>query len=336
MSPAMDRDMAGKKTATEPDWRRNVVACLATFVGALAVFFLAVIVIDPFDSGRFPTFMPSGSPDDRAPTINISRGRDPRFDSILLGSSRAVLMDPRRITTLTGYRFVEMAALGATVREQMTFLHWFARHRPDVKAIIVATDQTWCDLDPKLPGEVDFPYGLYSDSTLDYFKTALSSRTLRFMKERIQYALGRMPGVDRGGYYDSEPKFAWAGPSLAQRHWTAATTTVPPSVSLPALRMFDASLKGLPGQPFIVMWMPPIYITALPPPGTEAALDLEACKDALREWGRRRGRAGFIDFATNTPESNDPGNFLDTDHIRNRYMRLLEPKIAAALNALKR
>ena len=332
----MDRHIPGAQKGTESDWRGHIVAGLAAFIGTLAVFFLAVIVIDPFDSGRFPTFMPSGSPDDRAPTINISRGRDPRFDSILLGSSRAVLMDPRRITALTGYRFVEMAALGATVREQMTFLHWFARHRTNVQAIIVATDQVWCSLDPKLTGEVDFPYGLYSDSTLDYLKTTLSSRTLRFMKERIQYALGSRPGVDRAGYYDSEAKITWPGPSAERPSWSMATTTVPPRVNLPALRMFDTSLKALPSQPLVVMWMPPYYVNALPPPGTNAALDLEACKDALREWARRRGRATFIDFATNTPESADPRNFLDSDHVSNRYMRLLEPPIAAALNELKR
>jgi len=336
MSVAMGQEVPAGQKGTQSDWRRVIVACLAAFVGALAVFFLTVIVIDPFDSGRFPTFMPSGSPDDRAPTINISRGRDPRFDAVLLGSSRAVLVDPRRIADLTGYRFVEMAALGATVREQMTFLHWFGGHRPNVEAVIIATDQAWCELDPSLPGEVDFPYGLYSDSTLEYLKTTLSSRTLRFMKERIQYALGRMPGVDREGYYDSEAKIAWPGPSTAQRNWPMATTTTLPKVTLPGLRMLDATLKEVPGEPFIVMWMPPYYVNALPPSGSEAALDLEACKDALREWTRRRGRATFVDFAIDTPESADPRNFLDSDHARNRYIRLLEPRIAAALNALKR
>jgi hypothetical protein len=336
MSSPMGHDVTGEQKGTPSDWRRDIVACLVTFIGTLAVFFLAVIMIDPFDSGRFPTFMPAGSPDDRAPTINISRGRDPRFDSILLGSSRAELMDPRRITALTAYRFVEMAALGATVREQMTFLRWFAQHRPNVQAIIVATDQAWCSLDPKLPGETDFPYGLYSDSTLDYLKTTLSSRTLRFMKERIQYVLGSKPGVDRAGYYDSEAKITWPGVSAERPHWSLATTTVPPKLDLPALRMFDASLKALPSEPLVVMWMPPYYVNELPPPGTDAALDLEGCKNALREWTRRRGRATFIDFATDTPESADPRNFLNSDHISNRYMRLLEPRIAAALNELKR
>jgi hypothetical protein len=78
------------------------------------------------------------------------------------------------------------------------------------------------------------------------------------------------------------------------------------------------------------------YITVLPPAGSGAALDLQACKEALREWTRRRGRATFVDFATDTPASNDPRNILDSDHVNNRYMRLLEPQIAAAVNELKR
>jgi hypothetical protein len=116
MGLAMDRDVAKGRTGAESDWRRNVVACLAAFIGGLAVFFLAVILIDPFDSGRFPTFMPSGSPDDRAPTINISRGRDPRFDSVLLGSSRGVLMRSVRRDGGAGRHRARADDLSALVR----------------------------------------------------------------------------------------------------------------------------------------------------------------------------------------------------------------------------
>jgi hypothetical protein len=319
----------------EARWRRTAIAYLATFAGMLVLFVLAVVLIDPYDSGRFPTFMPAGSPDDRAPTINISRGRDPRFDAVLLGSSRGVLGDPRRLSALTGYRFVEMAALGATPREQMTFLRWFARHRRSVDAIVVATDMTWCERDPALPGEADFPYGLYSDSTLGYLDATLSTATLTFARERLLYALGRMPAVDIAGYFDSETKLAWPGVETPRAPRRQASAPAPATIELPALALFEAYLRDLPGHPPIVFWMPPLFIDLLPLPDTQAGQDLAACKAALRDWTQRRGRASFLDLATDGPEAADPRNFLNATHISNRYMRLIEPQIADALNRLK-
>src|SRR5262249_5877783 len=155
--------------------------------------------------------------------------------------------------------------LGATVREQMTFLHWFARHRPNVEAIIISTDEIWCKSGPRLPHIVDFPYGLYSDSTLEYLGATLSSRTLRFMKERVEYALRRRRGVERECYYDIEAKLVWPGPSVTARDWAMATTATPPKVALPGLRLLDASLHDVPGEPFVVMWFPPYYAGSLAP-----------------------------------------------------------------------
>jgi hypothetical protein len=106
-------------------------------------------------------------------------------------------------------------------------------------------------------------------------------------------------------------------------------------VDLPALARLDASLRELPGLPPIVLWMPPHFRNDQPPPDTAEGRNLAACKEALRDWAQRRGRAVFLDLATDTPESADPRNFLNPSHISNRYMRLLEPRIAEALNRLK-
>jgi hypothetical protein len=328
-----------RERGPEQPWRRTALAFLAAFAGVFVLFVLMVIVVDPYDSGRFPTFMPAGTPDDRAPTINISRGRDPRFNAVLLGSSRGVLADPRRLSASTGFRFVEMATLGATVREQLAFLHWFARHRPSVEAIVIATDQVWCNLDPALVGEADFPYGLYDDSNLVYLKAALSSATTTFAKERALYALGLMRPFDREGYYDSEAKIAWPGVSATspdgQLASAIASAPAPRKADLPALARLDAALRELPGLPPIVFWMPPYYRPELPRPDTSAGQDLAACKEALRDWTRRRPRASFLDFATDMPEAADARNFLDPTHVSNRYMRLIEPRIADALNRVK-
>ena len=322
--------------ADDGKWRRAALACLVGFAGALALVLISVIVIDPYDSGRFPTFMPAGSMDQRQSTIAISRGRDPRFNAAILGSSRSVLVDPRRVSALTGFHFVNVAVEGATIREQMTILHWFTRNHSRVDAMVVATDEPWCSRDPALPGEPDFPYGLYSDSFVEYFKTTLSASTLIFDKERILYALGRRPAVDPESYYDDEPTHDWRWPAGPPRGWGPPIAAAPLArVALPALARFDATLKDVPGSPAMLLWMPPLYRDELPPPDTVAGHDLAECKLALRDWTQRRSHAAFLDFAVDTPQTADRGNFLEPTHINNRFMRIIEPRLADAVNRLK-
>jgi len=322
----------------EGSWRRTAFAWLAAFIGPPVLLLLAVLLVDPYDSGRFPTFMPAGSPDQRAPTVGISRGRDPRFNAVLLGNSRAVLGDPRHLSALTGLRFVEMAAEGATVRDEMARLHWFAGNRPRVDAIVVATDQVWCDPDPAMPDPRNFPYGLYGDSYLNYFKTTLSVSTLVFAKERILYARGRMPGVDPEGFVDIEAKYRndWRLDETLNVGWQHISLEEPPApIALPTLALLDSYLKQLPPSTPVVLWMPPYYRNALPPPDTAPGRALAACKVTLRDWARRRPRTRFVDFATDTPEAADPRNFLDQTHVSNRFMRRLEVEIAAAVDQVK-
>jgi hypothetical protein len=332
-------ERAGEGEAqVEAIWRRTAAIWLAAFVAPLVLFLLVMVLIDPYDSGRFPTFMPAGSPDERPATVGISRGRDPRFNAVLLGNSRAVLVDPRHISTLTGLRFVEMAAEGATVRDEMARLHWFVRNRPRVDAIVVAIDQVWCNPDPAMSDPPDFPYGLYGDGYLAYFKATLSVSTFVFAKQRIRYALGRMPGADPEGFVDIEAKYRndWRlddGPDVGWEH--VPIEDLPTHIEFPAFALLDSYLKELPAATPVVLWMPPYFRNALPPPDTKPGARLAACKRTLRDWVQRRPRARFVDFATDSPESADRRNFLDPTHVSNRFMRMLEVQIAAAVNQMK-
>jgi len=43
-------------TADERGWRRFGVTFLGVFFGGLGLIYAALVVIDPYDTGRFPTF----------------------------------------------------------------------------------------------------------------------------------------------------------------------------------------------------------------------------------------------------------------------------------------
>src|SRR5215475_11988427 len=53
-----------------------------------------LLVVDPYDTGRFPTPLPTGVVDIERRTATVSRGRDPRFNAAIFGNSRTFMLDP--------------------------------------------------------------------------------------------------------------------------------------------------------------------------------------------------------------------------------------------------
>src|SRR5262249_31722970 len=61
----------------------------ATIIGLIFAFLL---VVDPYDTGRFPTPLPTGVVDIERRTATVSRGRDPRFNAAIFGNSRTFML----------------------------------------------------------------------------------------------------------------------------------------------------------------------------------------------------------------------------------------------------
>ena len=119
-------------------------------MGAVLVFAL-VIAVDPYDSGRFGWLGIEGVSDESPRTANASRGRDPQFDSAVIGNSTGQLLSPAELSRATGARFVQLTVPGTGPREQIALLRWFARHHDRVGAIVIVTDSTWCTEESALP-----------------------------------------------------------------------------------------------------------------------------------------------------------------------------------------
>src|SRR5262245_26823747 len=117
---------------------------LATFLGVLvAVFgglYAAVVLLDPYDTGRFAVLPSVGVVDGNPRTANASRGRDPQFDAAIFGNSAGQILDPRELSRLTGLSFVQMTVPGTRIREQLAMARWFQRHHRQIGAWVFVTD----------------------------------------------------------------------------------------------------------------------------------------------------------------------------------------------------
>ena len=82
---------------------------LVVFVLGLVLALAVIVVLDPLDSGRFPSFTKGGPLDADGRVANVSRGRDARFNAAIIGNSHLMLLDPKRLSATTGLSFVQLA-----------------------------------------------------------------------------------------------------------------------------------------------------------------------------------------------------------------------------------
>lgn len=328
------QEISGSKTFGDHDpkvWRRFALTLVGVFAGGLAIIFVALVIIDPYDTGRFPTFMRPGVTDIEQRTANASRARNPAFSAAVFGDSRGQMLDPARLTELTGLEFVQLTTPGSGPREQAALMNYFIEHHPKVSAVVLVADERWCDHDPALEVRFPFPFWLYRGNA-EYLENLLSTRSVAFASQRIKLMLGKAQSSDRRGYRNYEIGHAWNfHPNDA---WPLPAAQSPPPIDFfPAMPVLDGILEKLPASVPVVILMSPVYRTMLPAPGSQIAADLPACKAALAKRIEGRPRSAFLDFLIDTPVSHDPENFMDHEHYRGNVARMLEAQIAAAINA---
>jgi hypothetical protein len=318
-------------------WRRFVAIVVGGFVALVAVMFAAIILIDPYDTGYFPSPIGAGVVDDNDVTGIVGRGRDGRFDAAIFGNSHGLLLDPARLSPATGLHFVQLTNLGSGPREQVALIRYFLRRHADVKALVLAADQMWCTHDPALrntlvPASYRFPDWLFGDSRLHYAANMLSPRALRLVRRRILLAMGRIAPIDPAGVAAYPANWDWEHEpdAIPQPGTPLERATVSPD--FPAIDALDALLATLPPAISVVVVMPPLHQVLLPRPGTLQAAELAACKARLAHAVAGR-HGGFLDFLVDSPLTRERTNFYDLHHMRANVARAMEPQIVSALNA---
>jgi hypothetical protein len=299
------------------------------FFGLGALLFALLLLIDPYDTGRFPSFGLVGVQDRSMRTADASRGRDPHFNAAVVGNSTAQIINPYRLSELTGLHFIQLSIPQTGPREQLELMRWVLANHASYGALVIVADTLWCSHDPNLPLREPFPSWLYGGDA-DYLANVVSSKAIDRSVWRLQIALGLAKPVDPVGYTDyisgKRPPFEPlpSGPPVD----TNATPGQPPFPWIDRLR---ALVAGLPQSVRVVVAVPPVYFAYLSPPGSKEAATVEACKSALANViaGRRLG--AFLDFRVDMPDVHDIGDFVDFVHYREKLQRVIEDRIIAAL-----
>ena len=316
--------------STARSWRRWLVIFCAAFFGVGGLFYVLLLLIDPYDTGRFPSFGIQGIGDRSSRTAVISRGRDPRFNAAIVGNSTGQLLNPYRLSAATGLKFTQLSIPQLGPREELAIMRWVVSHHASYGALIVVADASWCSSDPDLQVVYPFPFWLYRGD-LEYLANVLKPKALDRAVWRIGVALGLMQPADPVAYSDyylgGESYTFHPGPRRPPDDEGAAEW--PPK--FPWIDQLHSVLAALPADAAAVVLMPPVHYSMLPTPGSPQAVLIDACKSALANAVAGRSRGGFLDLRVDDAEAHDTEHFFDRVHYRGPLVTWVEDRISALL-----
>ncbi|WP_208828430.1 hypothetical protein [Bradyrhizobium neotropicale] len=317
---------------TSPEWGRCLANCVRTLVIGLVLVYALMILVDPYDTGKFGLLGIRGVDDHNTFTATPSRARDPNFDSAIIGNSTAQMLQPAELSKATGLRFVQLYLTGANPQEQLTALDLFLRNHPRVGALVFVVDPYWCAHVPAQSPPGAFPDWLYDQSRIAYAARLLSWPAIEHAFQRISIGLGWHRLRDPSGFFSYED--IWLPGTFRENNAPRdppPATTVAERETLPEVARLDAAVKKLPAETSVVIVVPPTLQSKMPQPGTPAAADREACNAALRRVVAGRPNSNFINYRIDNALTRDRANFADFIHYRPSIATKIMEGIAASI-----
>lgn len=320
-------------------WRRFLATYCAVALGLGLAAVGLLVAVDPYDTGRF-ALVGDGTVAKTGPRLaNASRGRNPAFDSAVIGNSHSQILSPERLGQALDARFVSLSIPGTGAKEQLQVAQWFARHHGDrMRVLVFGVDQAWCHAQALTHQTNPFPDWLYTPSTAGYLRGLLQTASFEAAGKKIAVMLGKGEAARADGFDDYEVNRTWSLNDMRRIAATQAPSAAPAggeAPAIPAATALAAFVDALPAQTAVVAVFPPVHVSVLPRPGTAAGAALAACKQAIGAVATARsGRMAVVDYLGDSELARAEENFWDGTHYRGNLAHLIEADIAAALRRM--
>jgi hypothetical protein len=317
-------------------WRRLLQNYAIMTVAAVVVVLALLLAIDPYDTGRFAVLPSRGVPDFGQRLSLASIARRPDIDGAIFGNSTIQLLDPARLSRLTGRRFVSLAVPGSGPLEQLAIADWFRRQHRGVSnlAYVFDLDASWCTTERPIPLANPFPFWLYGRSWLTYVLNMMRYKSLEASIRKTKMLFGLEREAARDGYHDYDTGHAWRTPDLTVKHADLANASRT-GTDFSAPPLLERFLTRLAPDAKLVLVVVPRHASTLPHTAVEAR-QLASCKDSYRRIANAMPGAIFLDFLVDNAMTRNDENFWDAVHYRKPVAQTLEDQIASALNSLTR
>ena len=328
-------------------WRRHLGLLVGIFAGANLALYLFVLSMNPY--GNLPgVVLPRHvMTDDNQRYQYPSVVRSGRYDSLVIGTSTARLLDPRAFEAMLGGRFANVAMNAGTAWEQTQLANLFLRHAAKRHALVVGLDYVWCaeDADRERITFRGFPEWMYDDNPWNDLAYMYNTRAIEIAGRRLAAAVtSRKPRLPPDGYeVFTPPESAYDLAKVRLKLYGSGPhqpppPQVPPATAndaerhawrFPALLWLD-DILGFGKWDRAVLVFPPVHLAAQPQPGSLRDLKEAECKALTARIGAS-WKAPVIDFRIASSITSRDENFWDPLHYRIGIAERVAKGIARAL-----
>lgn len=303
-------------------WGRFVRRLLGAAAALVAFVYAFIALVDPW--GMLPLSLPLPRE-----TVTTNQrfsypmlARDPRFDSVVIGTSSARLLRPPVLDEALGGRFANLSMNSGTAWEQMQILGLFTRSHPSPRNVLVGLDMVWCESGPlRRLTPRPFPDWMYGANLWRGYGEILNPFAAEEAGKQALAMLGlARPRYGRDGWADFLPDDARYDAPRA-----AAGLVPPPSDPAPAgTPVFDfpqhallaERLAALPASTRVLLFLVPYHVSLQPRPGTLEHLRWEACRHGIAAAARARPGTILADFMIPSSITRQDTNYWDPQHYR--------------------
>ena len=333
-------------------WQRFTYTLLSVMMMALALSYLFIIIIDPFDnlllSPDLKRVQVKGIDRDFKPSL----ARRPQYDSVVIGSSSSMLLHPGRLSKAFGARFTTLAMPAASPYEQDRLLALFHRHHPAPRYVIMGVDRFWCEL-KSVPKQIGYTVGqpmrdwLYDENRWNNWP-GLTSKMLKYTRRQVQSLLDPNPDPSaRDGYYNFTVEdygsydlnrarnniYGQQQPILRPKHFKLVNLdTVSGQGSMfPEVERLGNRLAALPSETVKLVLFPPYHWYRLFQMGKDSQYRLAECKLRIAALGERLDNYHVLDFMRLSPISIEDSHYWDREHYNTEIAKSMEIMISDAV-----
>jgi hypothetical protein len=335
MSDTSDLDDAGRfrepyEGVADADsrhrWRIWLLALVLGLIACTAILYIAVVLIDPFSTGRFSLTQRIDFATRTMRLADAGLVRDRRFDAAILGDSTGFTLDPARISEASKWQVAQLAIPAATPANILTVASAFERHHRAVRTLeVFVLSGGWCrSNDPNASRFGPFPDWLYESSDRLYLSRIFFSDAVVSAAVRVGIWLDV---ADQAAPADGFAP-AYRTRNNAEFLGERPTEAPPPEAPFPAIDALMAHIFALPTRAAVAFVLVPPYVSLLPVDGSIAAARMRVCKDRIRQIAAGRPGTSYLDLMTENSISREIENYQDPVHYNLTGAHQVESRIA--------
>lgn len=309
-------------------WRHFCRLALAVMLAVGGGLYLFIVTVDPWDVLPFSPRLPRIPVTSNARYTMPALARDPRFDSVMLGTSTSRLIQPAVMDRALGTHFLNMAMNSASPWEQARELDTFLRAHPAPRIVMIGVDAAWCH---ERPGSLTspnrpWPEWMYGHPAWTGYLHMASLYALQEAANQFLWLTGQKKqrfGTD--GYTSFVPPDdrydqLRGRVQAAFDHWSPPDNSpAPPGMAdtPPAtMALLDSMVGRMPASTIRILWFPPASAFLHGTAGSIAAARLQACRLGVERIAAHQPNVVALDFNHDSALTENRDNFWDPLHYR--------------------